>query len=275
MSQPTQPQSAPVSPSYVPPAAGRFVWYDLMTTDPARALPFYTALFGWRPDTRPLEGFGDYTMLHVGDEPLGGLVPLDPAHGVASHWIAYVTVPSVDEACARATALGGAVGVPPTDIPGVGRFAVVADAQGAHVSPFVAADPAPAPDGPPPDGAVIWCELMTPDPDAARDFHAAIFGWRWSHVDMGELGDYWVASRGETPVAGLMGLPDDVAAGAGAHWLPYVQTGDVDGAAARAAELGGTVLVPPADIPDIGRFAVLRDPAGAAVGLLHPLPRNA
>ena len=279
MSQPPQPQSAPTSSAAAPPPApGRFVWHDLMTTDPARALPFYAALFGWRSDTRPMEGVGDYTMFHLGDEPLGGMVPLDPAHGVASHWISYVTVASVDAACARATELGGTVGVPPTDIPGVGRFAVVGDPTGAYVSPFTFpdGDEPPEPAGPPPDGAMIWHELATPDPVRAREFLAAVFGWRYAHMDMGELGDYWVANRGDAGVAGLMRLPDDaVAAGARAHWLPYVLVADVDRSAARAAEFGGTVLVQPADIPEVGRFAVLRDPSGALVAMLRPLPRTA
>lgn len=281
MSQPTQPQSAPAPSSTYAPAAsaspGRFVWHDLMTTDPARTLPFYAELFGWRPDTRPMEGIGDYTMFHLGDEPLGGMVPLDPAHGVPSHWISYVTVPSVDGACARAAELGGSVGVPPTDIPGVGRFAVIGDPDGAHVSPFTFPDaPPPEREGPLPDGAMVWHELVTPDPARARDFHAAIFGWTFSRHDMGELGEYWVANRDGAGVAGVMQLPAEaVAEGATAHWLPYVQVADVDRSAARAAELGGTVLVRPADIPDVGRFAVLRDPAGAFVALLRPLPANA
>jgi len=273
MSQPVEPQSPPAPSSYAPPSPGRFVWYDLMTTDPERAVAFHTALLGWRPETRPMEGFGDYTMLHVGDEGIGGVVPLDPAHGVPSHWIAYVTVASVDEACARAGSLGGTVGVPPTDIPGVGRFAVVGDPQGAHVSPFVPTEPAPERGASVPDGTMIWCELMTPDPDGARAFHSAIFGWEFSRHDMGEYGEYWIANRDGAGVAGLMRLPDEAtAAGARAHWLPYAQVADVDRSAARAAELGGTVMVPPADIPEVGRFAVLRDPTGAMLAIMRPLP---
>ncbi len=275
MSQSAQPQSAPAPSSYAPPSPGRFVWYDLMSTDPAAALPFYTALLGWRPDTRPMEGVGEYTMFHLGDEGLGGMVPLDPAHGIPSHWIAYVTVPDVDAACARATELGGTVGVPPTDIPGVGRFSVVGDPQGAHVSPFVPAEPTPEREGAPPDGTLIWYELMTPDPDGARAFHSAIFGWEFSLHPMGEFGDYWVANRDGAGVAGVAPLPDEAAAaGAAAHWLPYAQVADVDRSAAHAAELGGTIMVEPADIPQVGRFAVVRDPAGAMIALMRPLPMD-
>lgn len=272
MSQPVPPSSAPAPSSYSAPSAeapGRFVWYDLMTTDAARALPFYTTLFGWRAETMPMGGAGEYTMFHVGDEGLGGMVPLDPAHGVSSHWIAYVTVPNVDAACEQATALGGTVGVPPTDIPTVGRFAVIGDPHGAHVSPFTFPDAAPPErEGPPPDGSIAWHELMTPDPEAAMAFHGPIFGWSYATLDLGDLGEYWIAERGGIGTGGVARMaPEHVAAGARAHWLLYVAVADVDRSAAHAADLGGTVLVPPSDIPGIGRFAVLRDPAGGQIAI--------
>ena len=281
MSQPVQPQSPSTAASYAataaPAAPGRFVWHDLMTTDPARAVRFYEGLFGWRAESRPMDGFGDYTMFHVGEEAVAGMVPLDPVHGVGSHWISYVTVPSVDEACGRAAALGGTVGVPPTDIPEIGRFAVVRDPHGAVVSPFTFPDaPPPERHGPPPDGSMIWFELMTPDPTGARAFHEAIFGWTFSPHDMGEFGEYWIANRNGAGVAGVMPLPDEaLAAGATAYWLPYVQVADVDGTAARAGEVGGTVVVEPTDVPDVGRFAVLTDPSRAYVALMRPLPMRA
>ena len=97
----TQPRQAQPSSSFdatttATPGAGRFVWHDLMTTDPGAAIAFYVALFGWRTEAMPMGEAGDYTMLYAGDEGIGGIVPLDPSHGVTSHWIGYATVPSVD-----------------------------------------------------------------------------------------------------------------------------------------------------------------------------------
>ncbi len=109
-----------------PPATGRFVWRDLMTTDPEKAKAFYGELFGWT--TNPMD-MGDfiYDILANDGKDFGGVVALDPSHGIPSHWISYIHVPSVDDACATAARLGGTVPVEPMDIPGIGRFAVIGD----------------------------------------------------------------------------------------------------------------------------------------------------
>jgi predicted enzyme related to lactoylglutathione lyase len=247
-----------------------------MCTDPARALAFYQALFGWTTRTMPMGEGAEYTMLHVGDEGIGGVVPLDASHGVPSHWIGYVTVPDVDAACERTAELGGTVCVPATDIPNVGRFAVIEDPTGAIISPFRALPGQDAPErtGAPPAGTFIWEELLTSDPERAMPFHAGVFGWRYDAVDMGPMGTYWLGKRGDTETVGLMQLPAEArTAGARSHWLSYVNVESVDDAAARAGELGATVLVPPHDVPDVGRFAVLRDPVGALFAVYRPLHR--
>ena len=277
----TQPQHAQPSPSFDAPATasgvGRFVWHDLMTTDPAAAVAFYTALFGWTTTTMPMGGeLGDYVMLHAGGEMLGGVAPLDAAHGVPSHWIGYATVPDVDAACQTAERLGGATAVPPTDIPNVGRFAVVSDPTGATISPFFGpgAIEAPEPPAPGPFGIFCWDELMSSDPEASARFHAGVFGWRYESMDMGPEGTYRIAHRGPLQASGLMQLPAAAQAeGARSHWLSYVHVADVDASSARAVELGGTQLVAPRDIPQIGRFAVLRDPSGALFALFRPVAR--
>lgn len=269
----SQPQVAgPDTTTTTPPAPGRFVWHDLMSTDPEAALRFYQTLFGWTPRVMPIGEGGDYTMLHVGDEGVGGIVPLDRAHGVPSHWIGYLTVASVDGASERTPELGGTQCVPPTDIPTVGRFAVVADPTGAVFSPFtfLPGDEAPEPTGMLPYGAFCWDELLTTDPDAAADFYSGLVGWRYETRDMGEMGVYRIAHRGDAQVSGMMRLPDEsLQAGARSHWLPYVHVADVDATARQAVESGGQVLVPPMDVPGIGRMAVLRDPADALVAVFR------
>ena len=114
---------------------GRFVWHDLMTTHPDKARQYYSDLLGWtyKDFTTPE---GTYQMIHAAGTEWGGFMPLDPAHGVPSHWISYVTVADVDATTAKVQALGGQVAVPAMDIPTVGRFAVVASPTGAYVSPF-------------------------------------------------------------------------------------------------------------------------------------------
>ena len=120
-------------------APGSFCWVELGTTDSKAAKTFYTGLFGWEPDDMPMGPDQVYTMLKIGDKPVGALYQLDKSMlemGIPPHWMLYVAVASA----AKATQLGGSLKMPPSDIPNVGRFAIVADRQGATFSLF---QPAP------------------------------------------------------------------------------------------------------------------------------------
>lgn len=110
-------------------------------------------------------------------------------------------------------------------------------------------------------GVISWTELMTDDPDGACRFYADLFGWTYQTHDMGE-GPYHEVRSGERSMGGIMQTPP-AAAGQPPQWGLYVTVDDIDATAARCGELGGSVLVPPMDIPTVGRFAVLRDPQGA------------
>jgi predicted enzyme related to lactoylglutathione lyase len=115
-------------------------------------------------------------------------------------------------------------------------------------------------------GAFSWNELMTPDPEAAGAFYRALFGWTVEAMNMA-AGPYRVVKCGETAVGGLMDMPPD-AKGMPPMWTPYVTVDDVDATARRCVELGGTVLLPPTDIPTVGRFAAIRDPQGALLNVI-------
>jgi predicted enzyme related to lactoylglutathione lyase len=247
------------------PSRGKFVWHDCVSTDPARAEEFYTGLLGWR--VVPVEmgpAFGTYRMIFSGEDSIGGFVTLDPAQGVPSHWLGYCTVEDVDGACRHAERNGGAVAVPGTDIPNVGRFAVLRDPQGAYLCPFRGGgepqSEVPA-DAAAPVGQFCWDQLMTPDPAAAREYYGPLFGWTFQTRDMGPMGEYTFAMRGDRCSVGILPMPPE--AGAPPHWLAYVAVDDVDAAAARCGELDGRVWKEPGDIPSVGRFAVLADPTGA------------
>lgn len=249
---------------------GRFVWHDLMTTDVPRARDFYQKLLGWsyqEVDMGP--EMGTYPMIAAGGMNQGGLVGLDGSQGIPSHWIGYVTVPDVDAAVDRAQELGGTAPVPGTDIPGVGRFAVIQDAQGAVFSPFTGGDPEEEWPELLPHGAFCWDELSSPDPAAAKAFYSPLLGWRTQEVPMGETGTYHLfQSGGAEPRAGLMPTPPGAAGPP--CWLPYIQVTDVDAIAARVPDLGGKVFVAPQDIPGVGRFSVAADPTGAMIAFLTP-----
>ena len=143
--------------------ANDFVWYELMTTDAKAARDFYTKVVGWKPQDAAQPGM-DYTLLLSGDAPMAGLMTLPKEAcdaGTKPGWIGYVGVSDVDAYAGRVAKAGGAVHVPPTDIPNIGRFAMVADPQGAVFSLFKPlSDMPPPPADPATPGTIGWHELM-------------------------------------------------------------------------------------------------------------------
>lgn len=248
---------------------GRFVWHDLMSTDVERAKAFYAGLLGWQYKVVDMGAMGPYPIILAGGREIGGMVTFDPAHGAPSHWIAYVTVDDIDAAMGRVTAGGGTVCVPPTAIPETGRFAVVTDPAGAAISPFVYAAPRPDKPDDPAVGIVCWNELLTTDPAGAVPFYQSVFGWGHGTLEMGPAGVYHLFKRDDKDHAGMMQMPPEAAAPP--MWLPYFLVADVDASFATALSTGAMAHVPPRDIPEVGRFAVLGDPTGASFALFKDL----
>lgn len=246
---------------------GRFTWYDLMTTDPAGAKAFYTELLGW--GIKAMEGPMPYSMWTLADQPLGGVMTLpDEAReaGAPPHWLTYVGVDSVDATVQRVEELGGSVFVPGQDIPGTGRFAVLADPQGGAFSIYRDAQEADCDDSPAPVGRFSWHELMAEDMDAAWSFYSGLFGWaQGERHDMGELGDYQIFScaEGTTPVGGIFQKTAEMPVG----WLLYVRVEDVEATVSRLVELGGNVLNGPMEVPGGDTIAQCLDPQGGAFAL--------
>ncbi|MEO8225904.1 MAG: VOC family protein [Gemmatimonadota bacterium] len=244
-------------------APSRIVRHDLMCTDPAAGGRFYAELFGWTLTEVTVMGM-TITRISLGERVLGAVMPFDRNLGFPSHWMPYMQTDSVDETCQRVSELGGAVCMGAMDIP-PGRFALTNDPTGAVFSPFTPRQLSPESPPPAAPGAFCWDELLTPDVDAAVAFYTGLLGWSSERQPM-EDGEYTVFTRDGVPAAGAMPMP------AGAtfrpSWLAYIAARDVDATAANAVRLGAKVTTRPADIPDIGRFAVLVDPTGARFGLL-------
>jgi predicted enzyme related to lactoylglutathione lyase len=121
-----------------------------------------------------------------------------------------------------------------------------------------------------PRSGFVWHELMSRDPKQSEDFYLQVAGVKVTL--MGDEPDaYRMLLVGGQPVGGMAGpRPDQEgwpSGGPEAHWIAYFGTHDVDAAARKAQELGGEVLLPPVDVPGMGRAAVLRDPQGAAFGV--------
>lgn len=246
------------------PWPGRFVWHDLMTKDAAKAQAFYCELFGWQIQEVPMQGT-TYRMIFAGPGPIGGIV--EETNIPMAHWMPYLATPDVDQAAAKCTQLGGLVCVPPTDLPGTGRFAVVGDPQGAYLSLFKGLPTSQGfdPDLPVP-GRVCWNELLTGDAAAAQGFYATMFGWTDEPKDMGPLGTYHVQNLHGKQAAGIMKNPQN---GAPSCWLVYFLVPDLAQATAKAKRLGATAMMENAPIPDVGSFSLLSDPTGAVFALFQ------
>jgi predicted enzyme related to lactoylglutathione lyase len=248
---------------------GQFVWYEDMTKDPRGAISFYSDVVGWK--TEPFQG-SDYTMWVSQQGPLGGVMkPSEEAAkaGAPASWLAHVQVDDVDATAARARQLGGKIFKEPTDIPTVGRFAVIADPQGAALSIFKPTGEMSLHDVSK-EGEFCWNELVTSDAAAASTFYSELFGWRIvEEMDMGPMGTYRVFGVGDKRLGGIMTTAKD--ARTPPAWLFYTETSDLDAALRRATTKGAKVLNGPMEVPGGGRVAQLQDPQGAAFAL-HQAP---
>lgn len=242
------------------PVNGGPCWTELGTSDLEGAKRFYAELFGWRPETDPRPEAGGYTVAHLGDAPVAALTPLcQESQPVA--WNVSFAVPDADAAVRRVEGAGGTVVVGPMDVFDVGRFAVALDPTGAafqlwQARSFPGAGLLNAP------GALGWVELATRDTARARDFYTTVFDWS---AESSEWYTEWALDGAE--FGGMADMGDRFPPEVPAHWMPYFAVADVDATADVAAQAGGTVVMPPATVPDGPRIAVLRDPQGASFGV--------
>jgi uncharacterized protein len=254
---------------------GRFVWYELLTSDPKAAIAFYTEVVGWK--TQPFEGSNDYTMWVGSQGPLGGVMQLPEQAkqmGAPPYWQANVEVANVDETVAEIKKLGGQVYVA-ENVPNVGRFAVIADPQGAVMAVFTPSGKMESHD-PVKAGEFSWHELYTTDHEAAFAFYQKIAGWeRLGEFDMGPgMGKYLLWGRGGKQLGGMMTMPPSMKTPDGKpippSWMYYITTPDLDAALERAKAKGAKVLNGPMEVPGKQRIVQLMDPQGAAFALVTP-----
>lgn len=124
------------------------------------------------------------------------------------------------------------------------------------------------------DSPFIWHELVTADQDASGAFFCALFGWTQRRVDAGAFGTYTLFERNGRVVAGMMNPTPDTP-GKGSFWHSYMAVENADECARQASALGGSVLVPPHDVPGVGRICAVADPTGAVAHLMQPVSNDA
>ncbi len=246
---------------------GRFVWYELTTTDMDAAKAFYAEVIGWSTRDASMPGMA-YTLFTAGEASVSGVTELpDDATttGAMPRWIGYVGADDVAATANRIKRLGGAVHIPPTDVPNISRFAVVADPQMATFALFKWLTPGqqqPAAPGVP--GGVGWHELLATDWAKAFAFYAELFGWQKVAADVDATDTYQLFSAGGQTIGGMFTKPPMVPM---PFWLYYFNVADIGAAAERVKAGGGRILEGPVEVSGGRRIARCTDPQGAMFAL--------
>lgn len=251
---------------------GRFVWYELATTDTGVAKSFYASVLGWGAGEASTPG-SVYSLFTSGNAPVAGLMRMPEGaiqSGAAPRWIGYIAVDDVDAITSRVRPLGGLVLVPPTDVPGVSRFSIIADPQDATLALIKgqgSGGEKPESDKPEKLGApgrVGWYDLLATDLDKAFAFYHDLLGWQKTETDVSELGTYQQFSTGLAAAGGMFTRPDLTSS----VWLFYFNVVDIEAAAKRVVAGGGQVHYGPVAVPGGARMAHCSDPQGALFALI-------
>ncbi len=252
-------------------APGTFCWAELATTDGPGAKKFYGELFGWEADDMPIGPDMVYTMLKLDGKVVGALFQKDETmKDVPTHWASYVSVTSADETAAKAKSLGGTVMKEPFDVFDAGRMAVIIDPTGAtfciwqagkHTGYGVKGQP----------NTVSWNELVTTDTARAIDFYTKLFGWNAN--THGDPMEYTEWMNGAEHAGGMMQIGPHMGP-VPPHWGIYFAVDDCDTSFQKATTLGAQPIVPPMDIPNVGRFSVIKDPQGAVFSIIKLTPHH-
>ncbi len=270
----------PERDGYIP---GVPCWVDSSQPDPETAVAFYGGVFGWElEDVMPPDAENGYFMARIRGKNVAAIGSSPPGAPPMAVWNTYVSVADADETAAQAREAGGTVVMEPFDVMDAGRMAVLADPEGA-VFCIWQARRNPGAELVNEHGTVNFNGLNTRDAESAKAFYGSVFGWRtlslpggvemWTLPGYGdhlaerdpELRQRVLESGGpagfEDVVAAINPIPEDQGE-VPAHWSVTFAVDDADAIAAKAAELGGTVIAPPFDAPWV-RMTVLADPQGA------------
>ena len=248
--------------------SGKFVWFEYVSKQADKAQGFFGELFGWTTQQVPMPTMGNYTMIAVGGHTIGGYLPTPEGAPAHSHWLTHLLTKNVVESAAKVKSLGGRIGKAPTKIGDFGTMAVAFDPQGGV---FALWQPNKVEESAKPEnGHFCWNELSSKDVPASIAFYKALAGFDVETTEMPGMGTYTQLKSDGQPRAGIMKqmMPEAPHA-----WLPYVQVASADTTSSRAKQLGATIVVPPTDIPNVGRFSIFVDPQGAPLGILQPAAR--
>jgi predicted enzyme related to lactoylglutathione lyase len=259
--------AAPRLPPLVDPPTGlsipgKFVWFDLVTSDPIAARNFYGKVFGW--NFQAVAGSDDYSVITAGGRPIGGVFqPVAALAPAGTRWLSFASVGDMAVVLGRLERLGFVKLLPATAVPGRGQQAIVRDPQGAVLGLMHSSSGDP-PDQPVASGEFFWVDLYTTDTVASAAAYSHV-GYTVVPADEDQGDRMLLESRGYAR-AGITPLPADARQ---AGWLPYVQVDDVTATIAAATAAGGRVLLAPDPALIDGNVAVIGDPLGGVIGVIH------
>jgi uncharacterized protein len=255
---------------------GNWIWYELMTSDPAGAKAFYEAVVGWTI-TAGTDATHGYGFINNPDGMTGGVLTLSPEMkegGARAGWLGYIGVDDVDASLAQAVAAGAKVLMPASDIAMAGRIALIADPGGAPV--YIMTPNMPAGGGastsfsPTVVGRCGWNELAAGDIAVALTFYVDMFGWDLPEpMDMGDFGKYHFIAKDGEPLGAMMQTAPHMGP---PHWNHYFRVADIDHAAAQVAAHGGQVVNGPMQVPGGDWILHLTDPEGGFCCLVGARP---
>ena len=239
-------------------------WYELTSTDLKASSKFYGQVCGWTFANAGMPGF-DYTLARSGEDMVAGF--FEPEATMPCFWMVYFVVDDCDSAATKVTALGGTVHAQPADIPGTGRFAIVADPQGAVFGMLQpkSGDPGKA-YAPMVEGHGCWHQLETADPSTSLGFYAELLDWTETRTHpMGDHSPYRIIAAQGQEFGGIMEpfQPDTPP-----HWRPFFGVASVAAATASVTKAQGTVLNGPDPVPGGGFVVTAKDDQGVLFSLV-------
>ena len=269
-------------------------WIDTAHPDPEAAVDFYSGLFGWDfEDVMPPGSETKYFMARIRGKDVAAVSSVPPGAPPMAMWNTYIWVDSADETAAKVRDAGGSIFMEPFDVMDAGRMAVFADPEGAVFSVWQAKDNKGA-QVVNEHGSLNFNDLHTRDPETAKAFYGAVFGWDTLELDGGftawtlpgyaeylerdnpglrkQMADGGAPEGFADVVASLIAIPGDQP-DTPAHWGVTFAVDDAEAAASKATELGGNVILPPMDAPWV-RMTVIADPQGALFTASQFVPEN-
>ncbi len=246
---------------------GKFGWYELMTSDTKAAGKFYSDVVGCTTQEMPGSEGPPYTIFNLGKVGIGGMLTI-PGH---TGWVGYISVDDVDSHIEKIVEAGGKLLRPATDVPGMLRFAVMSDPQGAAIVVFTSNPNMPSPErpAPPTPGTIGWHELYTTDLEGGFEFYHKLFGWtKLNAMDMGPMGVYRIFDQGDHKEMGDGGMMTKTPQIPVSSWTFYFHVDSIGAAIKRVESGGGKIFNGPVEVPGGAWIINGQDPLGAMFSLV-------